>query len=264
MAAVCPGQRYELADGALLDADSVTLRGGMLVHAREVDDGVGSVERTHPLAEVVRLHWPEPEDLRAARQRLADGDRHGCLALVEPVMRQFAPFARVPGSWWLACARLRLRALDPASEPDELSQAAREVASRTDDAEAVGEARLVLTELEIRAGRARLAQTMLASILAEPVPATVRARAWLLRGDIAMAERRFEEAIEAYLRIPVFHSAYSELVPAALVAAEKAFRAYGDDAQADRIAAERRRLEPVAPASQDPAPDSESTPAFPS
>ncbi len=253
--ATCPAQRYELADGALLDAGSVTLRAGLLVHAVEVDEGAGVVERTHRLAEVVRLHWPEPQALGEARSRLEQGDREGCLATLEPLLAHFAPFARVPGSWWVAGARLRLRALDPETEPGELARAARELVARTDDPEAVGEARLALTELEIRAGRSRLAQTMLDSVLAEPVPAPVRARAWLLRGAIAFEERRFEEAIEAYLRIPVFHSAYAELVPAALLAAENAFRAYGDEAQADRLAAERRRYAPALPASGAAAPD---------
>jgi hypothetical protein len=41
-------------------------------------------------------------------------------------------------------------------------------------------------------------------------------------------------------------------MPAALLAVEKAFRAHGDDAQANRVAAERRRHVPVLPAS-DPA-----------
>lgn len=247
--------RYELADGTLLEAGVVTLRSGMLIHSVEVDDGAGLVERTHRLEDVVRLHWPEPEALGEARRCLEQGDRHGGLSVLKPLLEQFRPFARLPGSWWVAAARLRLQALDPEAEPAELARAARELAAFTDDPEAVGEARLALTELEIRAGRSRLAQTMLDSVLAGSVPAPVRARAWLLRGDIAFAERRFEEAIEAYLRIPVFHSAYAELVPAALLAAENAFRAYGDEAQADRLAAERRRYAPALPASGAAAPD---------
>lgn len=237
------GQRYELADGTLLEAETVALRGASLVHAVEVDEGTGTLERTYPLSAVARLHWPEPEALVEARRLLVDGERGACLTVLDSVRRQFAPFAKVDGSWWIAATRLRLRALDPAVAPAEVERTARELIAMAADPEAAGEARLALTELEIRAGRARLAQTMLDGILAEAVPAAVRARAWLLRGDIALAERRVEEAIESYLRIPVFHAAYAELLPASLEAAEKAFLAYGDDLQANRLAAERARRE---------------------
>jgi tetratricopeptide (TPR) repeat protein len=195
------------------------------------------------MAEVVRLEWPEPSELVEARRCLSDGDAAGALAALVVVRRQFAPFARVPGSWWTAASRLQLQALDREASPEDVARLAREISALASDPEAVGEARLALTELEIRSGRVQLAQAMLEEVLAGPVSAAIRARAWLLRGDIALAGRRFEQAIEAYLRIPVFHSAYADLIPPALAAAEKAFRAYGDDAQADRVSAERARIE---------------------
>ncbi len=237
------GQRYSLSEGTVLEASETTLRNGVLVHVAQVDGGGGVVERTFKLEEVVRLDWPEPGGLGEARRLLAAREPSAALLVLEPILKQFAPFAKIAGSWWPTIARLRLQVLQESGVVAKIEQAARELAALSTEPEAVGEAKLALTELEVRAGRARLAEAMLESILSDPVPAAVRARAWLLRGDIAMADKRYEAAVEAYLRIPVFHGAYDHLVPAALLAGERAFRAWGDVAQAERLAGERARRE---------------------
>ena len=114
-------QRYELADGTVLDAEAVVLRGGVLVHVVEVDGGVGAVERTHRLSDVVRLDWPKPKELAEARRCLSNGNAAGALAALAVVRRQFAPFSRVPGSWWTATSRLQLQALNPEVVPEDIA-----------------------------------------------------------------------------------------------------------------------------------------------
>jgi tetratricopeptide (TPR) repeat protein len=192
---------------------------------------------------------------------MAEREPAAALLVLNPILKRFAPFATTAGSWWPTIARLRLQVLQQGGVVATIEQAARELAALSTEPEAVGEAKLALTELEVRAGRARLAEAMLESILSSPVPAAVRARAWLLRGDIAMADKRYEAAVEAYLRIPVFHGAYDELVPAALLAGERAFLAWGDVAQAERLARDRARRE--APVEMNSAPSTHRPPDFP-
>lgn len=235
------GQRFLLSDGSGLDAAETTLRKGVLVQVVQVDSGAGVVERTFRLEEVVQLDWPEPDGLEEARRLLAAGEFATALQVLDPIIKQFAPFATTAGSWWLEAARVRLQVLRQIDATGATQKTAREIAALAKDPEAVGEARLALSELEVRAGRTRLAEAMLESILSGSVPAAVRARAWLLRGDIAMSDGRYEAAIESYLRLPVFYGAYADLVPDALMAGERAFRALGDEAQADRLARERAR-----------------------
>ena len=231
-------QRYQLRDGTVLSASEVTLRGGVLDHATDLPGGQGAVERSYPLAQVARLDWPEPVELGEARQQLRTGDAVGSLATLEPMLRQFTPLAKVPGSWWTAAKRVSLQGLMMLGETTVAAQAARELIAIATDAEAVGLARLALVELEARNGRPEIARAMLTAVAAADVPPAVQARAWLLHGDLALTRGETEEAIEAYLHIPVFHGTHEDLLPAALLGSARAFRSHGDPARADRAVSE--------------------------
>jgi len=230
-----PAQRYHLRDGTVLEADEVTMRGGALVQTLDAV-GASAAERSYPLGQVVRLEWPEPAEIGEARQRLASADPAGAVEVVEPVRRQFVPFAKVPGSWWTEAALLRLRGLLAAGTTEATAAAARELIATTADAEAAGLARLALVELEARAGRIDLAQAMLEASLRGEVPAGVQARAWLLRASLALAQGAHEEALEAFLRIPVFFGTRGDLQPEALLGSARAYLGLGDRPRAERAA----------------------------
>ncbi len=227
-------QRYQLRDGTVLVATEVSLRGGVLVHAVGLPGGKGTVERSYPLARVVRVDWPEPAELGEARRLLRTGDAAGALATIEPVLKQFTPLAKVPGSWWTAAKRVSLQGLMALGEGVASAQAARELMAIATDPEAVGLARLALVELEARTGRPEIARAMLTTLAGVDAPSAVQGRAWLLRGDLALARGSADEAIEAYLHVPVFHGTHDDLLPAALLGSARAFRAHGDSTRAER------------------------------
>lgn len=240
-------QQYQLRDGSFLSAEEVVVRGGRLVESLEADGGEAEVERSYPLSDVVRLDWPEPEALEAARAAQAVGRSDEVIALVEPVRMEFVLFAKVPGSWWTAASLLRLQALLRADRAADAEEAARELIATATDPEAVGLARLGLAQQESVAGRADIAAAMVDSILAEDVPAGVHARAALLRGDLALQRGDAGAALEAYLRIPVFHGLRRDLLPEALAGSVRAYRLSGDEARTERAASELAREFPDSP-----------------
>ena len=227
-------QRYILKDNTALAASDVTLGPGYLVQLVKLPTG-GSFERRYPIPDIARLDFPEPEALDEAQKLLTAGQSAPALALLDPVVRQFAPYAKTPGSHWPRAAQLRLQGLLLGTDSAAISSAARELMQSGLGPDITGTAKLALAQLDARAGQEDLANIMLEEIVREATP-EVQARAWLLRGDLAAARSAHTEALEAYLRVPAFYGTLDELMPAALLGAARAYRGYGDTSRAERSA----------------------------
>ena len=229
-------QRYFLKDGTVLPATDLTLGPTGLVQKVKLPEG-GSFERIYSLGDLARIDFPEPAAIDEAEALVAAGKGAEALPLLEPVCRQFAPFAKLPGSHWPRAARLRLQALLQGEDAAAIAAAARELLHRGAGPESAGLAKLALARLDARAGDEALARAMLDEIVRD-APPDIQARAWLLRGDLAAARAAHEEALECYLRIPVFHATLDELVPAALLGSARAYKGHGDTPRAKRVARE--------------------------
>ncbi len=229
-------QRYYLRGGAVLQADEVTVGPDHLAREVVFPDGSSYVKR-YPFADVARVDFPEPAGIGEARTLLENGRAAEALALLEPLHRQFSPFPKTPGSPWPRVARLRLRALLAGEDADAITAAARGLIHADLDAETTGDAKLAFAELDLRAGRAAVAELMLAELGAD-VPPAVEARSWVMRGHLAMGRGEHEKALECYLRVPAFFGGIDEVMPAALLGAARAHRARGDAARAKPYAVE--------------------------
>jgi hypothetical protein len=234
--AAARAQRFILKDGTTLPAADVKLGSGALIQQVALPGG-GSFERRFPLADLARLDFPEPETLDQAQALVVAGKSTEALELVEPVYRQFAPYSRLPGSHWPRAAQLRLQALLLGADNTAITAAARELMSSGLGPDVTGVAKLALARLDARDGKESLANIMLEEIVREATP-EIRARAWLLRGDLAAARGAHAEALEAYLRVPAFHGTLDHLMPAALLGAARAYRGHGDAGRAERSAIE--------------------------
>ncbi len=226
-------QSYVLNNGTVLKASEVKLSGNALVQEIALPGG-GSAERRYLLNTVARLSWPEPEEVGSAEAELAAGKNAEALATITPIYRIFGPFSKTPGSWWTQAASLRLQAMvaSKASSSD-ISSAAREIMNSATDPEAVGNAKLALAQVDAREGRDSLASAMIDQIVND-APSGVRARAWLLRGDLALKKQSFEAAIEAYLHVPAFFGTLDELMPSAILGSARAYKGYGDASRSER------------------------------
>jgi len=231
LAAVSPlcAQRYILKDGKSLNHADVTLKGGNLV--RSVADGA---EISYPLSQVVRLEFPEPEEIDQARRLAAAGKGVEAEEKITPIYRQFAPFSKLPGSWWTDAALIRARALLDQKKNNEAERAARELMSTSTDAEAVAAAQLIMARIQILLDKADIADAMLDEIMRKDVSSEIEARAAILRGDIAYAGKHFEKALGFYLQVPAFHGTEDAVMPVALLGSARAYQGYGDTARAER------------------------------
>jgi tetratricopeptide (TPR) repeat protein len=231
-AAVCPlsAQRYLLKDGRALNQSEITLRGNNLVRALAGGGG----EISYPISDVVRLDWPEPAELEEARVLAAAGKHAESEEKVTGVYRQFAPFAKLPGSWWSEAALIRARALLAQDKTADAERAARELMSGSADAETVIAAQLIMARVQVIQNKPDIADAMLDEIMRKDASGEIEARAVMLRGDIAFARKDFEKALEFYLQVPVFYGTEETLLPAALLGSARSYRGYGDASRAER------------------------------
>ena len=231
---ICAGslcaQRYILKDGKVLNQADVAVKDGKLV--RTV--GGGGAEVTYPFSQVVRLEWPEPAELAAATELLTAGKASEAEEKVTPVYNQFAPFAKLPGSWWSNAAIIRARALLAQKKISEAESAAREINSTSSDREDVSAAQLLLAEGQLRLAKPDIADAMLDEIMRNAVSSEISARAVMLRGDIAYQRKQFEKALGFYLQVPAFYGMCDSVMPAALLGSARAYRGYGDTTRSDR------------------------------
>ncbi len=226
-------QSYVLNNGTVLQSADVKFGGTALVQEIALPGG-GSAERRYPINTVARINWPEPAEIAAATEQLAAGKGAEALATITPIYKLFGPFPKTPGSWWTQAASLRLQALVASEAPTgDISSAAREIMTGSTDPEAVGSAKLALAQVDARNGNDTLAAAMIDQIVNDAPPG-VRARAWLLRGDLALKRHAYEEALESYLHVPAFFGTLDELMPAAILGSARAYKGYGDNSRAER------------------------------
>jgi TolA-binding protein len=232
LAAVSPlcAQRYILKDGRILNSADVTFKDGNLV--RPLAGGGGEV--SFPIAQVVRLDWPEPEELAQARQLIVAGQGAEAEQKITPLYRQFAPFSKLPGSWWGDAALIRARALLVQQKTADAERAARELISGSTDNDLVSSAQLILARVQMNLNKPDIADAMLDEITRKDVSSETAASAAILRGDIAYGRKEFEKALELYLLVPVFHGTEDALMPTALLGSARSYRGYGDTARAER------------------------------
>ncbi len=226
-------QRYLLKDGKVLNQADVVLRDNKLVQSIGKAES-GGAEISYALTDVVRLDWPEPAEIDAARKLLDSGKAAEAEVLVTPIVNQFAIFPKQPGSWFASAALVRARALAAQTKTDAAERAAKDIIAVSVDPDIVGLAQIVLAEQQIRRGKPVIADAMLSEILRRHSSDEAEARAALLRGDLALARKDYEAALGFYLQIPSFYGSLDSLMPAALLGSARAYRGYGDSNKTER------------------------------
>ena len=226
-------QRYLLKDNSVIPANAATLRDGQLIATANFAGG-GVFERRIALGDIARLDFPIPDGLAEAEAALLAGNHAESLRLVTPIYQRFAPFAAIPGSYFVQAARLRLQAQMASGDEANATATANELIRLDLSPEIKGIAHMALAEIVARKGQPDVAALMIEEIVKD-APPVVQARAWLLRGELATRRAAHEEAAEAFLRVQAFYGDQESLMPAALLGAGRALRAYGDKAMSERI-----------------------------
>lgn len=241
-------QSYVLANGRALEARGFALRNGVLT--RVIVDAGGEAEVGVPVSAVVRLDWPVPPGLVDARAALTRGDAERAGIMADAVMRDFEPWATLPGAWWSEAAWVRAQAWLLAGDVVAAGEVARRLAERTGEVAMRQRARLLVASGDLATGRVEAAEALVRSIWLDGVAAEVEPEAHVVLGRIALARGRAEEAIEAFLQVPTFFGRRDDLWPEAMLGAARGYALLGDQRRARQAAGALERRFPESSAAE--------------
>lgn len=196
---------------------------------------------TKKLADAVLIEWPAIPAMTEAKNLILRGESSKALETIEPVLKTFDKVRTVRGSPWVKAASIKLDALDRMENDASLSAFLATLDTVDDGSNPELTAKIKLAKLLLRSRQGDHAGVVAdaTALIGQSDDPDVLARLHLLKGSSLLALKRYEPAMNTYLRVPVFYGSQQEHLPKALLGAAKAFR--GMDSPANR----EQRLEEV-------------------
>jgi tetratricopeptide (TPR) repeat protein len=215
-----------LKDGRSIVSPVLSRSGDNVMAVVQIDRNTGQVG--YPVASIERIEFPEPPQLKVARELFAKGDIPEGAAALAPVIRYFEPFRDVPGSYWARAVTMKLNAwLSVGNE--------REAQGLIEQLKAVPGIPDItrIAEVEDAAAWARKGQYEKAiavydAAIQQSTDRETLALAWLNKGHSLLGLKQWESAALAYLHIPVFFPEDGMLVAPALLGSARAMVGLGD------------------------------------
>lgn len=202
-------EEFELQNGRRFPAESVKpSTNGFTATFVE-----GTAQRTlnFTAKEIVRTSLREPKEVAAARILIASEKADQALEALEKIEPALLPYQSIPDSWWQRAAILRMDALAVLGKNKE----ALAIAS-TQALANLSEENATLLQDFLRvispAGNDPAEKIeVLRSLSERTIDPWVSARIWLEIGNTLAGQGKIEDAIKAWLRVPVFFPAERDL-----------------------------------------------------
>ncbi len=208
-------QAIVLKDGITkLGPDQFKIQGGKVMKIVKVGGNVATSELQ--MSSVLRLEWPEPEELTKGKALLAAGKVDEALALLKQGRDFFEPFKDVPGNRFADLSFAYVEALGAAGKFEETIKAM--PALRLLKLSNEQKVQLKILQLNIDRQTSSDYTSIVAqaqNILSETDDSSVGASLWMIQGDVFFKQKQWEKALFAYLRVPVFYGSQVQRVPEA-------------------------------------------------
>lgn len=209
------GQAIVLKDGITkLGPDQFKIQGGKVMKIVKVGGNVATSELQ--MSSVLRIEWPEPEELTKGQALLASGKSDEALALLKQGRDFFEPFKDVPGNRFADLSFAYVEALGAAGKFEDSVKAmpALRLLKLADSQKL----KLKILQLNIDRQTSSDYKDIIAqaqNILSETDDSAVGASLWMIQGDVYFKQKDWEKALFAYLRVPVFYGTQVQRVPEA-------------------------------------------------
>ncbi len=236
-------QTFWMQDGRKITMPPAVLDDQRIVN-RLAGESVGQ-----PISNIVRLEWPDPPAFAEAEALLKSNRAPEAFALIDATLKPQQLFREIPGSWWNAGAALRGRALASLGrlpEADAIVALLRRSKLETAPALAT-RLQFDIIDLLFAGGHLDEVRTRLAVASAEARDDASRARLNLLNADLLRLDGKAEEALFAYLRVPVYFPGEKSAMPAALLGTTRCYHSLGEITRARLARDELVRLYPGTP-----------------
>ncbi len=226
--------KLTLADGRVISAQAVRRSRDTLLATVTLAAGVkGDVG--NPISNIRKIEMPEPPQLKVVRGLLAAGKPGDALAPITVATNAQNDLRTIPGNWWAPAALLKVDVLIALKRDREAEALIKQLDAGTKDTEVLQKARMALAMLWVRSGRSDEAIAVFDETIAVSKNSTTLARAWVNRGDAELAKRDYDAALLAYLRVPVFYSGETAVLPAAFLGSARAYEGLGDSTRARSV-----------------------------
>ncbi len=185
---------------------------------------------------IERIEMAEPASLTETYAAHAAADTVKTLQAMGRLKIELEPLKKIAGArdWWLEGEFLRAHILLGQKRTKEFEPAMAEIANDASDPDAQRHAQVFLAHVTGLAGDPRKALAQLKEIILASRDQDTLADAWLFLGQHHAAVNEHQDALLAFLRIPVFYPARTVPLAGARLGAARAFVAIEDLASARR------------------------------
>jgi len=226
------GQAIILKTGQKVDTLGLRRESDMVMGKVQV--GTGSGEIGYHISQIARIEFPEPRGLKNGADLMTQGQPEKALAEIEPVLGYYQGYKEVPGGWWAQAALVKVSVLAALQREPEAESLAADIQKSVMDPETARGAQLRLTPALIRKRDFEKAIAICAAAIKDSADPEILANAWVNKGDALFAQKQWDTALLAYLRVPIFFADEKLVMPAALLGSGKASARLDDKAQATR------------------------------
>ncbi|MBA3961323.1 MAG: tetratricopeptide repeat protein [Chthoniobacterales bacterium] len=219
-------QNIQLKTGQMIEAKGVRRSGDMLMGGVQVGSSTGEVG--YQISTIARIDFPEPPQFKTTEAFLTQGAPAKALAEIEPVVKFQEPFRNVPGNFWAQAALLKVSALAGMQLDKQAESLGEEIRKNSTDPETARAAQLQVVASLIHKEDYAKAIALCDAVIKESAKPSVLAEAWVKKGDALLAQRTWDDAVLAYLHVPVFYQDEKLWMPPALLGSSRAFRGLED------------------------------------
>lgn len=219
-------QNILLKTGQTIETKGVRRSGDIVMGSIQVGSSRGEVG--YRAVTIARIDFPQPPQFKTTAALLAQGAATRALAEIAPVVKYYAPFRDLPGNHWAQAALLKVSALAGMQLDKEAESLGEEIRKNSTDPETARAAQLQIVAQLVRKEDYARAIALCDAVIKESAQPSVLAEAWVKKGDAFLAQRTWDEAVLAYLHVPVFYENEALWMPPALLGSASAFRGLAD------------------------------------
>ena len=234
-----------LAIGPRTQSQTITLKTGQKVETMglrrdgdmvmgKVQVGTSSGEVGYQVSQIAKVEFLEPRGLKTAAELMAQRQPEKALAEIEPVVAYYGSFKEVPGSYWSQAALIKVSILAALKRDAAADALATEIQKAVTDPEIARAVQVRLTANLVRKKDFDKAIAICNDAIKQSTDPAVLADAWVNKGDALAGKKEWEEALFAYLRVPIFYSDEKSFIPPAMLGSARAYGRLDDTARAKK------------------------------
>ena len=225
-------QTITLKTGQKVDTLGIRRDGAVIMGRVQVGTGEGEIG--YNVAQIARIDFPEPSGIKVSADFLAQNQAQKALAEIDQVLAYYDAFREVPGTWWPQAALVKVSILTALARDKDAEALAQTIEKSSTDPDTARLARVNLSGGLVRRGEFEKAIDYCDSAIKASADPHVLGEAWLHKGDAYAGLKQWDDALLAYLHIPVFYSDETALVPPALLGSARAYRRIDDPTRAKK------------------------------